>query len=189
MVSSLVSFGHYNVFVTYPRKATVILLTMLLVSPLFAENANERDFQAARAEYEQASPQDESARLIYVNKLAQIIDRNVQERWKTGVPNPDYLKIVDAINSELKKHPMPNNSDPKKLRDLIVGQWQSPRHIYIFRHDGKYGVQDGAMDTSWHIQGNQIAMPRERRTILLLNSKYLIFSEGDTVFFHSRVSQ
>ena len=56
-----------------------------------------------------------TARLTYTNKLAQIIDRNVRERWKTGVPNPDYLKVVDAINSELKKHPMPQNADPKKV--------------------------------------------------------------------------
>ena len=142
------------------RRTLFLVITAAVVSctsATVAADQNEADFQAARAEYEKASPQDESARLTYANKLAQIIDRNVQERWKTGVPNPDYLKVVDAINSELKKHPMPNNSDPKELRKLLIGQWQSPRHIYIFRRDGKYGVEDSAMDIRWHIQGNQIA--------------------------------
>lgn len=170
------------------RPLTVFAALFLSHSLALGQNADEREFGTAKAEYETASLKDEAARLTYVNKLAQIIDRNVPERWKTGVPNPGYLKVVDAINSELKKHPMPNNSDPKELGKLLIGQWQSPRRIYIFRRDGKYGVEDGAMDTSWRIQGNQIVLPGERRTILLLNSKYLIFSEGDTVFFHSRVS-
>jgi len=170
------------------RPLTVLAALFFSHSVALAQNADERDFETAKAEYETASSKDEAARLTYVNKLAQVVDRNVQERWKTGAPNPDYLKVVDAINSELKEHPMPNNSDPKKLRELLVGQWQSPRRVYIFRRDGKYGVEDGAMDTMWRIQGNQIVLPGGRRTILLLNSKYLIFSEGDTVFFHSRVS-
>ena len=151
---------------------------------------DEREFEAAKLQYEQALPPgNEAARLTYVNKLAQIIDRNVVERWKTGRPNPDWFKLADAIHSELKKHPVPKDSDPKKLSQLLVGQWQSPRHIYIFRRDGKYGVEDGGMDTDWRIQGNQIVMPSSRSTIIVLNAEYLIYTERDTVYFFSRVKE
>ena len=156
---------------------------------LLAADPDEQKFEAAKQEYEQAVPPgNEAARLTYLSNLAQIIDRNVAERWKTGHPNPDYLKIADAINAELKKHPTPKDSDSKKLSQLLVGKWQSPRHIYIFRRDGKYGNEDGPVDTPWRIRGNQIIYDTSATdTIILLNSEYLIYAEGDTVFFHSRV--
>jgi hypothetical protein len=126
------------------RRALSVFVALILVGGVVARTADEQDFQKAKLEYEQAIPSgEETARLQYVSKLAQIIDRNVTERWRTGHPNADYLKIVDAIHAELKKHPTSKDSDSKKLSQLLVGQWQSPRHVYIFRGDGKYGVEDG----------------------------------------------
>ncbi len=166
-------------------------------SPLAEEKSHEADaqkFEAAKQEYQQALPAgNEAARLTYVNKLAQIIERNVAERWKTGHPNPAYLKIAEAINSELKKHPTSKDSDSKKLSQLLVGKWQSPRHTYIFRANGKWGNEDGPVDTNWRVQGNQIVLGEgktaSRSTIILLNSEYLIYTEGDAVYFFSRVNE
>jgi hypothetical protein len=173
------------------RRSLILFIASAVVvctSVVVAADQNEAEFQAAKAEYEKATPQDEAARLTYVNKLAQIIERNVKERWKTGEPNPGYAKIVDAINGELKKHPTPTNADPKKLTELLIGRWQSPRHIYVFSKDHKYGMEDGKISSSWHIQGNQIVMTGGRSTILLLNSRYLIYSDELGVFFHLRVT-
>jgi len=162
---------------------------LVFSSPAYAEGDSQRDFLAARTEYEQANPKNETARLSYVTRLAQIIERNVKERWKTGVPNPDYVKVFEAINAELRKHPTPKNADSKELTELLIGRWQSPRHIYVFTKDHKYGMEDGEMSPSWRIQGNQIVMTGGRSTILLLSSKYLIYSDERDVFFHLRASE
>lgn len=169
--------------------ASLVVLGVLAAVANLVAGQNQKEFEAAKAEYEQATPQDEATRSTYVNKLAQIIERNVAERWKTGRPNDEFVEIAEALNGELRKHPVPKNSDPKKLSALLVGHWQSPRHTYIFRRDGKYGVEDGTMDTSWRIQGNQIVFPNERNTILVLNKNYLIYAAKDAVFWHTRVTE
>jgi hypothetical protein len=151
-----------------------------------AGSPDQRQFEAAKQEYEQSS-QDEAARLRYANKLAKIIERNVVERWKTGEPNADYLKIVDRVHLELRSHPMPPTSDAKKLSQLLIGRWQSPRRIYVFRANGKWGSEDGSVTNNWRIQGNQLIQDGSRGTIILLNAEYFIYAEKDPVFFHSRV--
>lgn len=97
---------------------------------------------------------------------------------------------MSAINSELQKHPAPKNIDSKKLSQLLVGKWESPRRTYLFRANGKWGNEDGPVDGSWRIQGNQLIEDGSRGTIILLNDKYFIYSGGhDAVFFHSRVKE
>ena len=100
---------------------------------------------------------------------------------------------MGAINSELQRHPAPKDIDSNKLRQLLVGKWESPRRTYVFRANGKLGSEDGPVDTNWRVQGNQIVWGEGKRasrsTIILLNSEYLIYSEKDAVFFHSRVKE
>jgi hypothetical protein len=174
-----------------PVKHLGLALSALFVfsSLAYGGSDSQRDFLAARTEYEQANRKDEAARLNYVNKLAQIIERNVKERWKTGEPNPDYVNVFEAINAELKKHATPTNADPEKLTELLIGKWQSPRHTYIFSKDHRYGMEGGKMSSFWHIHGNEIVMPGGRSTILLLNSRYLIYSDTLGVFFHLRAPE
>ena len=170
-----------------PLFPVITAAVVFCTSAVIAADQNEADFQAAKTEYEKASPQDESARLTYVNKLAQIIDRNVQERWKTGVPNPDYLKVVDAINLELKKHPMPNNSIQKSFESFL---WDNGnRHVTSTSFAATASMASRMV--RWIHRGTSRATRSRCLTGVeqsVFNSKYLIFSEGDTVFFHSRVA-
>jgi hypothetical protein len=156
------------------------------VSTAISTERDKSDIQSAKAEYEQASPGDETARLRYVTKLALIADRLVSGYIASGQRNDEKMT---AINSELKKHPAPKNADGRKLSELLVGKWQSPRHVYVFRANGKWGNEDGPVASNWRIKGNQLTEDSSHGTIILLNSDYFIYSEGDSVFFHSRVKE
>lgn len=149
------------------------------------ETAETPEFEAAKQEYEQ-SPPDESARSAYVTKLAKIRERQIQNYWKTGDKNFDS---ATEINEELRKHPAPANSDSKKLSQLLVGKWQSPRRVYIFRANGKWGSEDGPVNSNWRINGNQLIKDGSRGGIILLSSDYFIYAEKDAVFFHARVNE
>lgn len=160
---------------------------MILAGTLSASGQDRRQFETAKQEYEQAVPPgNEAARLTYVTKLAQIADRLVSEYRQSGQRNDE---LMGAINSELQKHPAPKDIDSKKLRQLLVGKWESPRHTYVFRANGKWGNEDGPVSSNWHIKGNQLIEDGSRGTIILLNSDYFIYSEGDSAFFHSRVRE
>jgi K+-sensing histidine kinase KdpD len=162
----------------------VAFIAVTLAANLIGAEQDRQEFEAAKQEHEQTALRDEAARVTYVTKLAQIADRLVSQYRQSGQRNDE---LMSAINSELQKHPAPKDVDSKKLRQLLIGKWESPRRTYVFRADGKYGSEDGPVDTPWRVQGNQIVMPSERRTIILLNSEYLIYSDGGNVFFHSRV--
>jgi tetratricopeptide (TPR) repeat protein len=148
-----------------------------------AETAETQEFEAAKQEYEQ-STHDESARSAYVTKLAKIRHRQIRNYWKTGGKNFD---LATTVNEELRKHPAPTNSDSKKMSQFLIGTWQSPRHAYVFRANGKYGMEDGPISSNWRIKGNQLIEGSSSGTIILLNADYFIYSEGEAVFFHSRV--
>jgi hypothetical protein len=170
------------------RRLTLTALSFFSITFIALGGAQE-DFEAAKQKYEQSS-RDESARVTYVTKLAQIADRLVSQYRGSGQRND---KLMTAINSELQKHPTPKDIDSKKLSQLLVGRWESPRRTYVFRANGKWGSEDGPVDTNWRVQGNQIVWGEgktaSRSTIVLLNSEYLIYSEKDAVFFHSRVKK
>jgi hypothetical protein len=82
----------------------------------------QRDLEAGKQEYEQSS-HDEAARLTYVTKLARIADPLVAEYRQSGRRHDEAMTV---INSEWKKHPAPRDIDSKKLRQLLVGKWDSP---------------------------------------------------------------
>jgi hypothetical protein len=166
-------------------KVALILVSVFLIGDVTAQTSDKQDLEAARQEYEQSS-RDETARLTYVTKLAQIADRLVSEYRQSGQRHDE---LMGAINAELQKHPAPKDVDSKKLRQLLVGKWESPRRTYVFRANGKWGTEGGAMDGNWRIEGNQLIEDVERGPIILLNHDYFIYSTGGSVAFHSRVKE
>ena len=169
-------------------KQTIVgLIIALVAGAAFAQHTEEQDLEAARKEY-QASSHDEPARSRYVTKLAQIRERQLKEYWK-GEQSPEYEKVVGDVNSELQKHPAPATADSKKLSRLLVGSWQSPRRVYIFRANGKSGSKDSSVSNSWRIKGNQLIEDGSRGTIILIDHDYFIYSEKEAVFFHLRVKE
>jgi hypothetical protein len=96
---------------------------------------------------------------------------------------------MGSINSELQKHPAPKNIDSKKLMQLLVGKWESPRRTYVYRANGKCGTEDGPISGNWRIQGNQLIQGDLSGPIILLNHDYFIYSSRGSVLFHSRVKE
>jgi hypothetical protein len=160
-----------------------IVTAILVAGQVPTEAAGKQDFKAAKQEYEQSS-HDEAGRVTYVIKLAQIADRLVSDYRQSGQRNDE---LMGAINSELQKHPAPKDIDSKKLKQLLIGKWESPRRTYVYRANGKCGTEDGPISGNWRIQGNQLIQGDSSGPIILLNQDYFIYSSRGSVFFHSRV--
>jgi len=129
------------------------------------ETSGDLRLNAAKVEYEHSS-HDEAARIRYVTKLADI--------YKAELGSA--LAAVD-VEHELRKHPMPRNVDSRKLSQLLIGNWDSPRHTYVFRADGTYGVSDEQRD-KWRIDGNEYIDDVSRGPIILLDRNYFIYADG-----------
>jgi hypothetical protein len=158
----------------------------LIAGGISIQAAEKEDLEAARKEY-QASAHDESARVRYVTKLAQI-RKQLQQYWQRE-QSPEIEKALREVNAELQKHPAPPDSDSKKLSKLLVGSWQSPRRVYIFRANGKWGNKGGSVSGNWRISGNQLIEDGSRGTIILIDQNYFIYSEQGELAFHVRVKE
>ncbi len=173
-------------FQNIARRTLGAALAVFLVGQTCAMAGDAEEVRQAKLEYEQARPRDaEAARLAYVTRLAKIADRLITHYRQSGQRNDD---IMTTINAEWIKHPAPPNSDSEKMSQLLIGKWESPRRTYVFRRDGKYGSEDGSVDTPWKVRGNKIIFgSSDKAIIILLDSDFLIYAEKGTPFFHSRV--
>jgi hypothetical protein len=171
------------------QKLLGIVVALFVASHLSAQTPGKQDIEAAKQEYERAVPPgNEKARLTYVSKLAQIANRLVTD-YRQGGRGQRQEELMTTINSELQKHLAPRDIDSKKLSQLLIGKWVSPRRTYIYRANGKSGIEGGPVTGNWRITGNQLIEGDAGGTIILLNSDYLIYSKKDSVFFHSRVKE
>ena len=140
---------------------------------------------AAKAEYE-ASSHDETARVRYVTKLAKMHAQVLEDYWKTHDKMVFASDVANAVDEELYKHPAPSDVNSGKLSQLLIGHWQSPRHVYVFRADGTYGVADEQKD-KWRIDGNEYMDDVSRGPIILLDRNYFIYRAGGGIAFYMRV--
>ena len=147
-------------------------------------------FRKARRDYEKVSHPSEAARSDYITRLVRMrekVARQKTDEWQ-------------AIDSEIKRHPAPQDSDSKALSGRLVGKWASPRHDYLFRADGTWAMlpaeTDGIKSThgTWRIEGNQFfdtaAMdPPEpsQYTIILITEKDFVFADQTHVFYETRI--
>jgi hypothetical protein len=153
-----------------------------------AEGAHRiRDaLQRVRRDYEKASHPGEAARSNYITRLVRMREaaaRAKSDEWQ-------------AIDTEIKSHPAPEDSDSKTLASHIVGEWQSPRHDYLYRADGTWTllpVEEGILHGSWRVEGNQYfdtnasEPPQTRQyTIILVTKKDFVFTDQAYVFYETR---
>jgi hypothetical protein len=171
------------------RTHTALLVTLTLVISTTNRIAAElNEIESAKAEYDTSS-HDEAARVRYVTKLA--------DMWAQVAPkilhNPDvdakvaYANQAGAIEQELRKYAMPRNVDSRKLSQLLIGEWESPRHVYVFRADGTYGVGDEQRD-KWRIDGNEYIDDVSRGPIVLLDRNYFIYACDQGVIIYTRAN-
>jgi hypothetical protein len=138
--------------------------------------------EKARRDYRKIFRPSEADRSNYITRLVRLRERAA----KTGE--------WQAIDAEIRRHPAP--ADSKILSGLLVGQWDSPRHEYLYRADGTWTMLPEEKDVTrgrWRIEGNQyfssalIELPHESRyTIILITKKDFVFSDEEAVFYETR---
>src|SRR5262249_7300918 len=100
-----------------------------------------------------------------------------------------------AIDAEIKQHPAP--ADAKALSQRLVGEWQSPRHEYLYRADGTWTMLPEDPQTThgtWRIEGNQYINTAAtdpantiQYTIILITKRDFVFTDGEIVFYETRL--
>src|SRR5437762_6420553 len=106
---------------------------------------------ALRREFESKRNPREADRVRYITALV---------RLRESFTRADYKKM-EAIDSEIIKHPMPSDVDSADLQKRLLGQWTSPRHSYLYRADGTWTMlpesEHGTQATHglWHIKANK----------------------------------
>src|SRR5450830_65146 len=78
--------------------------------------------EKAKRNYEKISHPSEAARSDYITRL-------VRMREKAADLRTDEWQ---AIDTEIKRHPAPNDPGSKTFSSLLGGKWESPRHDYLF---------------------------------------------------------
>lgn len=137
--------------------------------------------------YEKISHPGETARSAYILRLIRL--REEAARLKTTA--------WQAIDAEIKRHPAPITSDSAALSSLRVGEWESPRHEYLYRADGSWTmtpVEPDMTHGTWRIEGNRyfetVATEPPRRfeyTIILMTKRDFVFTDGEIVFYETRL--
>ena len=100
------------------------------------------------------------------------------------------------VDAEIKQHPAPKDSDSKAFTALRVGQWESPRHDYLYRADGTWTMLPAEPDIThgtWRIDGNQYFETAatdpplaSQYTIILISKRDFVFTDNDVVFYETR---
>lgn len=153
-----------------------------IVAPLVAGQSGELD--KAKTEYAKAA-QTEPARVSYVTKLIRMRARFAQannEQWK-------------AVDAEIMRHPAP--ADSAELSTLLIGEWASPRHEYVFRSDGTWSmlpVEPDVTHGTWRIEGNHYfdtdpTGHTTKYTVLLLTANDFVFTDGKVPFYETRIGK
>jgi hypothetical protein len=129
----------------------------------------------------------EAARAAYIIRLIRL-------REKAARVKSDAWQAIDA---EIKRHPAPTDSDSVALSSLRVGEWESPRHEYLYRADGSWTmtpVEPAATRGTWRIEGNRyfetVATEPPRGfqyTIVLMTKRDFVFTDGEIVFYETRL--
>jgi hypothetical protein len=110
-----------------------------------------------------------------------------------------------TIDAEIMRHPAPRDSDAQALSKMLVGEWASPRHEYIYRSDGTWSMLPEEPDMThgrWRIEGNHLldlatdlpfdapaAGKTHYYTILLLTDHDYAATDGEHVFYMTRTKK
>jgi hypothetical protein len=145
-----------------------------------------RALQQAKRDYDKLSHPSEAARSDYITHLVRLREQAAKQKtaeWQ-------------AIDAEIKRHPAPSDADSKKLAGLRVGEWESPRHDYLYRADGTWTMlpaEEGATHGQWRIEGIQyidIAATdpplTSQYTVILITKKDFVFADEEIVFYETR---
>jgi hypothetical protein len=175
------------------RRGVICLIGGLAAWPLVARAHHDPGARYAQTlsemqrAYGKIAHPGEAARAAYIIRLIRL-------REKAARVKSDAWQAIDA---EIKRHPAPVDSDSAALSSLRVGEWESPRHEYLYRADGTWTmtpVEPDATRGTWRIEGNRYfetvatEPPRSFQYTIILITKYdFVFTDGEIVFYEIRL--
>jgi hypothetical protein len=140
----------------------------------------------AKRDYGKISHPSEAERSEYIMGLVRL-------RKKAAAAKTDEWQAIDA---EIKQHPAPNDPGSKTFFNLRVGEWESPRHDYLYRADGTWTMlpaEEGTTNGTWRIEGNQAFETTAtdpplalQYTIILITKNDSVFTDQTNVFYETR---
>jgi hypothetical protein len=159
--------------------------TVVLTANLCA--AEPKELQAAQKHFQATAHPGEADRQSYITGLAAL-----RAKFAEAKRTSDW----QAVDAEIRRHPTPKDSDSNAFSKILVGQWASPRHEYVFRGDGTWSMLPAEPDATrgrWHIKGNQyfdtVGSDSRHYTILLLTAHDFIYTDGEVVFYETRIKK
>jgi hypothetical protein len=146
--------------------------------------AEPKELAAARKEFAALKNPTEEQRVKYLTSLV---------RMREKLTRADDAAI-QAIDTELIKHPMPAKADAKALKKLLVGRWQSPRRPYFYHADGTYAANEDNAENAggtWRIEGNKFFQTvgnekAEGDILFLLTDKDFVYGAHVAPFYLRR---
>jgi hypothetical protein len=156
-----------------------------------------QDLIALKSKLEASPGRDtEAGRQQYIVNLIHLWEKYMVEYLSDRKSNGgDKIRAVDL---EIAKHPAPKDLNPSP--NLLLGDWESPRHGYRYTQDGKWimlpedictthgkwKITNNAYFQSWAIDGDKIDSATGS-PIYLLNHDYFVFGDHKGVYIEKRV--
>jgi|SRR5215468_1689572 len=164
------------------RVATVVALIAIVTA---AHAAEPKELRETRREFESLRHPTEADRVRYVTRLV---------RLRESFTRADY-KIMESIDAEVIKHPMPATADVARLRKRLIGRWQSPRRPYFYHANGTWASDEDTPESTggtWRIEGNRFFQdyrddkPAAGEKIILLTSTDFVYSTDRAPYYLRR---
>jgi hypothetical protein len=163
-----------------------VAIVVAAIAVVSAANAAEpKELRDARREFESLRHPTEADRVRYVTRLV---------RLRESFTRADY-KILDAIDAEVIRHPMPVTGNADVLRKRLIGRWQSPRRPYFYHADATWVSDEDIPESTggtWRLEGNQFFqnyrgdMPARGENIILLTSTDFVYGSARAPYYLRR---
>jgi hypothetical protein len=152
----------------------IVILIAAIAAATSAVAQEPKELRDARRQFESLKHPSEIDRVRYITRLV---------RLRESFTRADY-KIMEAIDAEVIRHPMPAAPDTPILAKRLIGRWQSPRRPYFYHVDHTWASDDDTPEDTggtWRIEGNQFFQnyrgdaPASRETIILLTATDFVY--------------
>jgi len=157
--------------------ARIAILVTAIAVATSAVAQEPKELRDARRQFESLKHPSEADRVRYITRLV---------RLRESFTRAEY-KIMEAIDAEVIRHPMPAAADTRVLVKRLIGQWQSPRRPYFYHTDRTWASNDDTPEDiggTWRIEGNQFFQnyrgdtPAHGEKIILLTTTDFVYGAG-----------
>jgi hypothetical protein len=187
------------------RFLSTSLLTIVFAARLLA--TEPKTTETPKPEYQVLLDAARDARLRYDKNRVQMAGEEARLRYVTDLTTIAYRYMSigkgeawvhlqagwEALNREIVRYAAPKDSSSHAFSRLLVGKWESPRHDYVYYANGKWSmlpIEEGVTSGNWHIEGNQYFDGETPYTIILLNEKFFVFTNGpEGAYFEKRITK